>query len=711
MSVEQDVQTSEEKRALQAAREYEIEVFGQQPCYGIGTYGECAPADTDGDGVPDIGDNCPQVWNPGQENCNLAAEMTPNQAGGQPATILGDVCDPVPCPNFQVIGSTQNLNCEPNPSCQGQQCTGTFLQETISATTIGAHPADAIVTGPHTIAQLDIRDVPTDPRFCQQNVSLGIDCFSAQSIADRFAAAPEPSPFSTGQPWHRVTVAVPNQFRPGRGTALIWQYGDFSAALTWDYPTDAAYWYASGLETGILPPPPFPPSACISGDLGRCLDGAMWLHAETAVGYTTTVVDTGIGPVSVGTHGQQLANDYAPIQPDQGMFAWCPAAVPGVAGVGPQSEPCFNPGTPNSGVVFAQQGIAQGALANSIVGLAGLVVPESRLLFVVPTITPTIAFLERDGSGVVPVDSQGNCGSAGGTTVLQGEILDPSLVWVGPAEPNARIGPLSGQVAAMALSADGTRVVDAAINMNGNLSSSCEGQATFSPSVSIVCAGGPAGATDDPPAPRRGFASVFSRSAGGVFVLGGASTTTNAPLSDIWFQAFGGIWGQIAIPSFTLGDVVATTFSYRDRRLWILDRVGTNGGHGTTMRLTRVSQPDGSFETMTSWRARDDVSGWFLAIDQDGSVLLSATDERVSMTAQLTFDATKEPHIALFHIEPGKLVHAPLVDDNGYDYVVSGPQGSMRINRLTTLSGECPRDQDISGVAIMEDIRSCDDGF
>src|SRR5690606_15664796 len=50
--------------------------------------------DTDEDGVPDGCDNCPGIPNSGQANCNLDVELR------VPAPVLGDACDPTPCPRL-----------------------------------------------------------------------------------------------------------------------------------------------------------------------------------------------------------------------------------------------------------------------------------------------------------------------------------------------------------------------------------------------------------------------------------------------------------------------------------------------------------------------------------------------------------------------------------------------------------------------------------
>jgi hypothetical protein len=69
------------------------------PTGGICTEGP----DSDEDGVGNACDNCPDVANKPQDNCNLEMEATLNQGAiqsGDLSSLRGDVCDPTPCAPF-----------------------------------------------------------------------------------------------------------------------------------------------------------------------------------------------------------------------------------------------------------------------------------------------------------------------------------------------------------------------------------------------------------------------------------------------------------------------------------------------------------------------------------------------------------------------------------------------------------------------------------
>jgi hypothetical protein len=163
-------------------------------------------------------DNCPNVYNPGQENCNSDAECAklgkpvgtcdaPERVpvGHSGVDVLGDACDPVPCPQFDMDTRNQlqltGGACLPNPGGQGLQCsTGS---NTVLAKTIGAHPLNGTAVGSsQPVTQVDVplvdptsgSQVTTSARFCQQNPVRGSDCLSAGNIRDVFVTIPVDNP-------------------------------------------------------------------------------------------------------------------------------------------------------------------------------------------------------------------------------------------------------------------------------------------------------------------------------------------------------------------------------------------------------------------------------------------------------------------------------------------------------------------------------------
>jgi len=215
--------------------------------------------------------------------------------------------------------------------------------------------------------------------------------------------------------------------------------------------------------------------------------------------------------------------------------------------------------------------------------------------------------------------------------------------------------------------------VDTIVTANGALFSGCE------VSSSGFCAKTPFA---DPPSPRKDFAAVFSRSAGGVYVVGGVNPVSGSPLSDVWFQPLPqGTWRNLSFDGEQLGRVRAATFSFRGRQLWVLDQKS-----GRT-RLLRLDPMTSTSTVFASWPSRGTATKWFLALDRDGSILVSATSPApaISVTARVALDRPI-PAITLVHVEKGELRGALLVDSHAYAFVVNGPGGTLRIRRHETLT-------------------------
>lgn len=134
--------------------------------------------DLDNDGVEDASDNCPGVTNPGQQNCNRAAEDAWNDRNpNDPVPILGDACDPVPCPTAiadRVVETHFTTGSCTATSWTPSLCAGREIRNRIDVSPVGASATPAIVQASTTRTPLNVTipGVDTYTRFCQNNKDL-----------------------------------------------------------------------------------------------------------------------------------------------------------------------------------------------------------------------------------------------------------------------------------------------------------------------------------------------------------------------------------------------------------------------------------------------------------------------------------------------------------------------------------------------------------
>jgi hypothetical protein len=240
-------------------------------------------------------------------------------------------------------------------------------------------------------------------------------------------------------------------------------------------------------------------------------------------------------------------------------------------------------------------------------------------------------------------------------------------------------------VMALGVSSDGTAILDTAVVSNRILVAGSEIHNLRSPL--------------DPPSPRTEFTPVFSRDAGGLFILGGRDQQTQAPLHDAWFQPVNGDWTELVFPGYSPGDFLAATYSFRDLRRWVLDHL-VDPDEGDVARLVRADPRNGAVEVVGSWRAKGHFDHWFLSIDRDGSVLLAASssEKRKHVTVRFALEgAHPAPNAALAIHAKRALALAPIVDDRSYAFVVRDKDNSLRICRRMDLCSEDDSEQGSCG--------------
>jgi hypothetical protein len=655
-----------------------------------------ADADPDDDGVCDANDNCPITWNPDQANCNERSELA-RRAKGFGTAILGDMCDSVPCPRASAdvvaqtgVGSNGGVACS-SDSHLGQFCRGRLIRDSVRITPVPSYAMNQVVNGGPT-SNFPSYDVPTDVRFCQSNLDRGFDCKKPIVISDEQLQPTKPAAdetFDPSFPWHRITFA--SRTRDDGGEPL--QYTDiFSATRRWDYRPDYQFWL--NRPTGPIIPEPTNYSECTNnagyGD-GTCLDGTFWLHAETTVGSRS---NGRVGNAIVGNHDDELANYYFELRPDEAKFMM--TARPSAPLM--KEVPMWR--TPPSPDPDGWWDInSRGVRALPIV--ASELEPIKMMTF---------------PSGRFGVDASLKA-SPRFTTMLKAH----SAFWFNVAEPSLRMGIYGRFPDMVAMARNGTSIVDYGWSSNGRLAAGEElrcstpgsggddgtgigggpgtdgsggtggaggtggtgsdgvpgnpcGNDPASPTAFAQHLSRQAVATSNRPSPRSDFAGVFSRAAGATFVVGGMDTA-GKPLGDIWVHPVDvDEWSPVPLKNFSLGRVLAATYSFKNRRLWILDEVERRGLlllKWKEARLLSVDPATGTVETVANWQRLGMFGQHWLTVDMDGSLLITASnpERKEYRTARVRF---RDGHtsISLANVEHGMLATQPFVDEGGYGFVV-----------------------------------------
>ncbi|MCC6903255.1 MAG: thrombospondin type 3 repeat-containing protein, partial [Polyangiaceae bacterium] len=254
---------------------------------GIGDTCDLCPCtlgpDVDGDGVCAVacngpGDNCPTVANASQENCNLEAEVA------RGAELLGDACDPVPCPRF-----TPNFTSSQVGVHKGPLYTDVKMKQSLDYITV--RPIGSRTKTASVLTEVPVAVAQTHYRYCIEDASQSAFCFANTAIDDSWlgkvsTAADE----DTSTLWHRVTMnglglGVPEGQRTYQAGA------DFSRA--WDYGTDFKAWRASAWGAAWIPDL-VAAAAPSNTDVFFGFKGRFWVHAATGVGTTDLSQNTGL---------------------------------------------------------------------------------------------------------------------------------------------------------------------------------------------------------------------------------------------------------------------------------------------------------------------------------------------------------------------------------------------------------------------------------
>lgn len=279
--------------------------------------------DPDGDGICTTMswnnaplDNCPRAANPDQANCNAQYELAERTRMASTA-ILGDACDPVPCPNAEAEPPA-TTSCLQGPMFFRDRRDG-FAVRTIAPHITPGDPAIPVQGVP-------LANVPTKFRYCQDFIDDEVEVNCAESSVlqdsqlrelDTDVDLRKPNP---GEPWTRVTIrrssdsAFTNR-QSNAGFSLTYSDGSY-AGFVWDFTTDNAYWLRDGGNVVGSKPSGHEDCATSLFSIGTCLNGHLWAHAESPVGSTVSTVSA----INVGLHGANLANHAFAAEPDKPVF-------------------------------------------------------------------------------------------------------------------------------------------------------------------------------------------------------------------------------------------------------------------------------------------------------------------------------------------------------------------------------------------------------
>ena len=584
--------------------------------------------DYDDDGVCAVAcpwqrsDNCPRVANPKQENCNEAAE------GIRGRPILGDACDPVPCPSASADETTQNItgSCTGNAQTGGY-CTGRKVHDIVRTTARASHRIDSdqndsLLDPPPMVA---VNGVTTAMRFCQSKPSLNFNCQSEPNTRDfqidesEFALRPD-------RPWHRITQGLVNcnptcmiVTTDPRGQSYVFDYDDvFKDTHGWQFSSDYLYW---GVNNIIPAPDGYSACANIQGyGTGTCLDGTFWSHAYTGVGDTLTSHNG----VYVGYHGDQLANRFFGLRPDE-TYSWH------YYGTGLYRRILLRKTLPDP--------------------WEGSLVRQSR--YIVADGSGHLGMLRDDGTALA-ISSDGAAELA--SNAFRDLVFDSGVGWASAVEPSPALGVVDARVEGVVLKADGSDALDVVVRDGATLK---VGQETGFPAFVFRAS------VTERPAPRSGHLAFYSSVAGGVFVLGGVDAGER-PLGELWFRGIANDWRRIRGSRYEPEEIVAGTFAYGDKRLYVTDVVGGE------VRLVRVDLATSTSEEIARCPYVNQAGTTrYLVVDRDGGVLVVRTNASTTSIGKLVSDGTKWV-LSGIDTEPA-IVAAPVVDERGYSLLRTDP--------------------------------------
>lgn len=578
--------------------------------------GQTLAVDEDEDTVCDGIDNCLGVANPSQENCNLLAEAESAWGHG---IILGDACDPAPCPApsarlrtfvpygpaLPAGGSSGGAGGGISPTFDLNTLTlylrqpGRDIQDTLRLTPILGQGSPPLASGAsmrfcscrdglqHAIGLPDIcvaspYNCFIDPRqVTWDEVSGAVASMQAQKTAWHPVAT------VTLMPFYAVGATIPLTY-PGAAQERRWAYGhDYSA------------WTAAGWMAPASLNPGDPP--------GTNLGGGLWGHDDTDRGsekHNASCIAP--SPLVICTIADGYAFGVAP-DPIQAKYTMIGSAT--IVGWGDQPFGLCPPYCPDP------------AESN------GLAVPRGQPILTVPDAAHPILWLSEGG---------GRDASRMLSPELALVLADPTSLVVPASEPSSVGGgfgprgvvlqpdPSSGGVSIKGIQYDGAAGFQL-VPMEGLSGAVLEAVARYF----------------EAPSPRGDFALAYSRLTDALYVFHGTDTAAPAHGARVWTRAESG-WNGRELSEATPEPLdTRAVFSIQDGHLWVLDR----GTSPVGVRLRRIRPTSGEITTTHVLASLNDYERFWLATLENGRVVLVAATSSAA-TPRFTVTVLSAPQRA-----------------------------------------------------------------
>lgn len=183
------------------------------------------------------------------------------------------------------------------------------------------------------------------------------------------------------------------------------------------------------------------------------------------------------------------------------------------------------------------------------------------------------------------------------------------------------------------------------------------------------------------PSARQGFVPVYSRSTGLLFMVGGLAAGGKPNGEILVVQAASSTITSLSVPGYTPETVLAATYNPSDGHLWILDELTQS--HSKHVRLVRVDVVQSTAAVVGTWPRLRSFDRHWLTLDRDGGVLLTSSGDLPAAFVSAHLTADGNGHVRVDRLDTGleALIEEPLVDAGSYGVIVREGLGSFALKR------------------------------